>query len=106
MGWFGKALGGIIGFAVGGPVGGLIGMSAGSSVDAYKDAKKEGKRQEGLINEQRERLAKEQSRLEKQRESSLNKLKRGQARASRARIRGGLFGDAGDSNRVSDVLGG
>jgi hypothetical protein len=112
----GAIAGGAAGFLVGGPPGAAIGATlaggAGHGVDTQMDAaktvKKEAKIQSEVIRGQAikaEKIAKEQA---AQAERSLRKISEGRVRATQRRVRGGLFGDASNTQQygMAERLGG
>jgi hypothetical protein len=109
MARLGRIIGAIGGAILGGPAGAVAGYMAGNSADEAKRGKAELKKQEGAQNKeyenQRSRIREESDRIGKQLESSRNKLQAGVARASRSRIRGGIFGEQSTSPALGSRLG-
>lgn len=99
MARLGRIIGAVGGAILGGPAGAIAGYMAGHSADEAKRGKKEANKiadaQNRSYDQQQSNIRKESDRLSAQLESSRQKVQAGVARASRSRIRGGIFGDSG-----------
>lgn len=110
MARIGRILGAIAGGVLAGPQGAIAGYVVGNAADEARRGRKEIKKYESAQNAEYERqrstIRQEQDRINRQLESSKNKIQAGVARASRSRIRGGLFGDQSQSSgQLSQRLG-
>jgi len=109
MARLGRIIGAIGGALVGGPAGAIAGYMAGNAADEARRGKQEYKKMEAdqsrAYESERNRIRQEQDRINRQLESSRNKLQAGIARAARSRIRGGLFGDQQPSGQLGQRLG-
>lgn len=105
----GRILGAIGGALIGGPAGAAAGYMLGNASDEASRGKKELRKAESAQNrayeQQREQIRGEQNRINQQLEASRAKTAQGIARASRSRIRGGLFGDQQPSAGLNSRLG-
>ena len=109
MARLGRIIGAIGGAILGGPAGAVAGYMAGNAADEARRGKAELKKQEGdqsrEYENQRNRIREESDRIGKQLESSRNKVAQGVARASRSRIRGGIFGEQSPGQALGSRLG-
>lgn len=105
----GRILGAIGGALIGGPIGAAVGYSVGNASDEASRGKKELRKAESAqtqaYEQQRELARGEQDRMNKQLEASRSKTAQGIARASRSRIRGGIFGDQQPAAGLNQRLG-
>ena len=99
MARLGRIIGAVAGGLLGGPAGAIAGYMAGHSADEAKRGKKEANKiaadQNRAYDQQQSTIRRESERLNAQLESARSKAQAGVARASRSRIRGGIFGDSG-----------
>jgi len=109
MARLGRIIGAIAGGILGGPAGAVSGYALGNAADEARRGKKELKKQEGAQNaeyeKQRSLLQREQDRINNQLKAAKDKLQAGVARASRSRIRGGIFGEQNPSGQLGQHLG-
>lgn len=109
MARLGRLLGAAIGFAVGGPAGAAVGFGIGHGSDEKRRAKKEASAieadQRNAYERQQNAVRAESARINAQLEASKNKVAQGVARASRSRIRGGIFGENAPAENLSERLG-
>lgn len=109
----GKFLAGVagaaLGFAAGGPAGAAAGFGIAGGIagerSERKAAKREAQNQQNAYREQQDVIRRESQRINSQLEASRNKVAQGIARASRSRIRGGIFGEQNPVGQLNQRLG-
>lgn len=87
------------------PVGGVA-VSLIQARNAGRKAKQEYNAQQASIAEASRRADSERQKIASERTAAEEKLKRGQIRSNRRRVKGGLFGDSNIDNNTSPRLGG